>query len=511
MALAALLFSLFVLLQQVTGSIYLYTQSEDIPTLLCNLSIGAGEAGILCSTNDLSSEFLNMTCNRKVDKNGDCEKDKLKKSEQQCRQCKLTKDEMESNSLTFKVKPNDSTVFTCTVQNSIGGASSICPSWITLTGPGCEDHHLFLVVNLSESDETFSTDKNPSSLTVSERDNVTLTCQFELVKSHPFTLLWITSENKCLSSIHTAEYAVYSNLRCCVDGKSAQRIFNHTSPNLTDKIQFLNLTIRSLEVTDGGRYLCVLHGMEAGKPIWKIAANISLTVTESSMESTHSPTSASGTSVVTSSGARTIESNGLRPRKKYLIIMIIALVCVFVPICVVGVYLMIRKNKWPKEHSATGLSNDSAQLTQGNECVAYSVVPRREWADENEHVAYSVTEVPAPPSQPRPNKGQEEIHSISASTEHVYCLIKEPAVKGDGVTTEIQEVKSEDARSHKTSAPIELNNLSLLKEGDPMALPTDQMYSLIGSAGAGSLRETLPQSDPEHGLFKMEENPIYSK
>ncbi|XP_059496166.1 uncharacterized protein LOC125446882 [Stegostoma tigrinum] len=511
MADAALLFSLFVLLQQVAGSIYLYTRLEDVPTPLCNLGIGAGEAGNLCSTRDLSSQCLNMMGNRKVDKNGDCEKDNLQKSEQQCKQCKMTKDEMESNSLTSKVKPNDSTVFTCSVQDSGGGASSICPSWITLTGPGCEDHHLFLVVNLSEPDEIFSTDKNPTSLTVSERDNVTLTCQFELRKTRPFTLLWITSENKCLSSIHTEQYEVHSNARCCVDGKSAQRIFNHTSPNPTEKIQFLNLTIHSVEMTDSGRYLCVLHGMESGQPVWKIAANISLNVTESCMESTHSPTSASGSSVVTSSGAHTMERGGAHTNWKYRITMIIALVCVFVPICVVGVYLMIRKKQMGKDHSATGLSNDSAQLTQGNECVAYSLVPRRERADENEHVAYSVTEVPAPPSQPRPDKGQEEIHSIPASTEHVYCLIKEPAVKGDGDTTEIQEVKSEDTRSHKTSAPIELNNLSLLKEGDPMPLLTDQTYSLIGSAGAGSLGETVPQSGPEHGLFKMEENPIYSK
>ncbi|XP_059496145.1 uncharacterized protein LOC132206356 [Stegostoma tigrinum] len=273
-----------------------------------------------------------MMGNRKVDKNGDCEKDNLQKSEQQCKQCKMTKDEMESNSLTSKVKPNDSTVFTCSVQDSGGGASSICPSWMTLSGPGCEDHHLFLVVNLSESDEIFSTDKKPTSLTVSERDNVTLTCQFEFRKSRPFALLWITSENKCQSSIHTEQYEVHSNARCCVDGKSAQRIFNHTSRNPTEKIQFLNLTIHSVEMTDSGRYLCVFHCMESGQPVWKIAANISLNVTESCMESTHSPTSASGPSVVTSSGVHTNRkhpcSSCSNIRISVLVFYAVALICI---------------------------------------------------------------------------------------------------------------------------------------------------------------------------------------
>ncbi|XP_072409353.1 uncharacterized protein [Chiloscyllium punctatum] len=93
------------------------------------------------------------------------------------------------------------------------------------------------------------------------------------------------------------------------------------------------------------------------------------------------------------------------------------------------------------ELSTTGLSDNNAQLTQENECVAYAVVPRREKSVENELVAYSVTEVPAPPNQPRPDKGKEKIHTTSASTEHVYCLIKEPAVKRDGDKTEIQEVE----------------------------------------------------------------------
>ncbi|XP_043536048.1 uncharacterized protein LOC122542422 [Chiloscyllium plagiosum] len=286
MALTALLFSLFVLLQQVNGSIDLHIlQSENVPTLHCNSSSDDEDTGALCRISDLSWEFQKMMCSKTMNNNGDCEKNRPKKSK--CRQCTMTKDEMESNSLTFNVKPDSSAVFTCTVPNSTGGASSMCPSWITLTGPGCEDYHLDLVVKLSESDEIFSTDESPSSLTAPEGDNVTLPCQFERNHPLPFTVLWITSGNinKCLSSVHTEGYKLYSNTRCCVKGKSAQRIFNHSSPNPTDKIQFLNLTIQSVEVMDTGRYLCVIHGVTKGKPIWKIAANISLTVANMKRES----------------------------------------------------------------------------------------------------------------------------------------------------------------------------------------------------------------------------------
>ncbi|XP_072409349.1 uncharacterized protein [Chiloscyllium punctatum] len=343
MALTALLFSLFVLLQQVNGSINLHIlQSENVPTLHCNSSSGDEDTGTLCRISDLSLEFEKMTCSKTKNKHGDCEKNRLKKSKQQCRQCTMTKDEMETNSMTFNVKPDNSTVFTCTIPNSTGGSLSMCPSWITLTGPGCENYHLDLVVKLSESDEIFSTDESPSSLTAPEGDNVTLPCQFELNHTLPFTLLWITSGNinKCLSSVHTEGYESHSNTRCCVDGKSAQRIFNHSSPNPTAKIQFLNLTIQSVKVMDTGRYLCVIHGVTKGKPIWKIAANISLTVTESSVESTHSPTSTSGISWGTSDGTPT--------NRKQPIIAIIAVVCVVVPICIVGVYLIRRKQQMAK-------------------------------------------------------------------------------------------------------------------------------------------------------------------
>ncbi|XP_060709864.1 uncharacterized protein LOC132834819 isoform X3 [Hemiscyllium ocellatum] len=246
----------------------------------------------------------------------------------------MTKDEMESNSLTFNVKPDNSTVFTCTVLNSTGGTSSICPSWNTLTGPGCEDYHLNLVVKLNESDEIFSTDESPSSLTAPKGHNVTLPCQFELDNALPFTLLWITSGNinKCLSSVHIEQYEFHFNTRCCVDGKSAQRIFNHSSSNPTGKIQFHNLTIQSVEVMDTGRYLCVIHGVTKEKPIWKIAANISLTVTGSSVESTQSPTSTSGISQGTSDGTPT---NRKRPcaicskmRISILVLYMVALSCI---------------------------------------------------------------------------------------------------------------------------------------------------------------------------------------
>ncbi|XP_060709634.1 uncharacterized protein LOC132834692 [Hemiscyllium ocellatum] len=492
MALTALLFSLFVLLQQVNGSIDLHIlQSENVPTLHCNQLSDDEDTGALCWISDLSSEFQEMTCSKTMDNNGDYEENRHKKSKQHHRQCTTTKDEKESNSLTFNVKPDNSTVFTCTVLNSTGGASSICPSWITLTGPRCEDYHLNLVVKLNETDEIFSTDESPSSLTAPKGHNVTLPCQFELDNALPFTLLWFTSGNinKCLSSVHIEGYEFHFNTRCCVDGKSAQRIFNHSSSNPTGKIQFHNLTIQSVEVMDTGRYLCVIHGVTKGKPIWKIAANISLTVTESSVESTHSPTSTSGISQGTSDGTPT--------NRKQPIITIVAVVCVVIPICIVGVYLIRRKQ----------------QMAKG---VAYAVVPRRENSDENEIVAYAVTEVPAPPSQSKPDKGKEKIHTTSASTEHVYCLIKEPAVKGARDKTEIQEVESKDDRNHGASAPIELNNWSLLNQGDPMALPTDPTYSLIGSPGEESLRHPVPQSDmkandPNHGLLKMEENPIYSK
>ncbi|XP_038640141.1 uncharacterized protein LOC119956791 isoform X2 [Scyliorhinus canicula] len=302
---------------------------------------------------------------------------------------------------------------------------------------------------------------------------------------------------------------------------------------------------------DTGRYLCVVHAQAKGKPVWKIAANISLTVTEntespetqtsisgissvtsisglspvtstsglSSVTSTSglsSVTSTSGLSSVTSSGTHT-NSDDLNSKNKPVII---AIVCVVALICIVGAICIIRrKRQMGKGSSAPGQRDGDVQLTQEDECLPYSVFPRKEQTDENEHVAYAVSSVPTAMSQPRPGEGQGT-HSTSASTEHVYCLIDESAVKSDGDKTETQGAKRKDHLNHgrqvETSPATELNDQSPLKEQDPIVSSDDQAYSLISYPETGSLRNTetqshLEENDPKHGPLKMEENPIYSE
>ncbi|XP_078055968.1 uncharacterized protein LOC144480428 isoform X3 [Mustelus asterias] len=304
MALGALFVGLFLLFQHVAGSTYVHFRgSGDVTTLQCNTPTGAGNVGTLCSIRDFSAgaEIEKIQCETGAKKMQDCENiDHEKQKEKlQCQTCKRNGGEM--NSLTFAVMLcDDSMIFTCTVQDST--ESSKCPNWKTLTGEGCENHNLFFVINPDDSDEVFSAVETFSSLTVAEGENVTLPCQFENGKSLPFTLFWIISGNvnKCLHSVHIEGYSLHSNTRCCVDKESSQRISNQSSNSPTNKIQTHNLTIHSVKELDTGSYLCVVHGVVSGKPVWKIRANISLSVTKSA-DSPDTHTSTSGISPVTSS------------------------------------------------------------------------------------------------------------------------------------------------------------------------------------------------------------------
>ncbi|XP_072349108.1 uncharacterized protein [Scyliorhinus torazame] len=505
MAFSALLVGLLFLFQHVTGSTYLFSRgSGDVTILQCP---GAGSVNTLCT---MSPETA--TQERCADGKSHCDnigpENKNWKQNPLCQKCKLTGDKA------FAVKPDRSMVFTCA--DSTGGASK-CPSWTDLTREGCENHNLFFVINLSDSDEVFSTDEILSSLSVSEGVNVTLPCLFENKISRPFTLFWITSGkiNQCLHSVHIEGYKAHSNTQCCVDRELSQRISTQGSHSPTNASQTHNLTIHSVTVMDTERYLCVVHAQVSGKPVWKIAANISLTVTQNS-ESPETHTSTSGISSVTSSGTHT-NSDELNSKNKPVII---AIVCVVALICIVGVICIIRrKRQMGKGSSAPGQRDGDVQLTQEDECLPYSVIPRKEQTDENEHVAYAVTSVPTALSQPRPGEGQGT-HSTSASTEHVYCLIKESAVKSDGDKTETQGAKCKDQLNHgrqvETSPAIELNDQSPLKEQDPVVSSDDQAYSLISYPETGSVGNTVTQSHleengPKNGPLKMEENPIYSE
>ncbi|XP_078056273.1 uncharacterized protein LOC144480561 isoform X2 [Mustelus asterias] len=527
MALGALSVGLLLLFHHATGSTYLHFRgSGDVTTLQCNTPTGAGNVGTLCSIRDFSAEIEieKIQCETEEKKMQDCENIDHEKQKEKL-QCQTSKrNESEMNSLTFDVMLcDDSMIFTCTVQDST--ESSKCPNWKTLTGEGCENHNLFFVINPDDSDEVFSAVETSSSLTVAEGENVTLPCQFENRKSLPFTLLWIISGNinKCLHSVHIEGYSPHSNTHCCVDKESSQRISNQSSNNPTNKIQTHNLTIHSVKELDTGSYLCVVHGQASGKPVWKITANISLSVTKSA-DSPDTHTSTSGISPVTSSATPTnnedqvtrspisssespdtlTSTSGISPvtnnSNHKIIPVIIGIVCVVVLICIVGVICIVRRKR---------------QMAKG---LPYSVFPSREQTDENEHVAYAVTTVPMTKSQLGPGEGQGA-HSTSASTEHVYCLIKE-SVQGNGDKTETQGGKCKDHLNHgsqvESSSAIEPKDHTSLKEEDPIASSNDQTYSLISYPGTESLGNTVTQprleeNDPKHCPLEMEENPIYSK
>ncbi|XP_067871290.1 uncharacterized protein [Heterodontus francisci] len=366
MALGALFVGLFVLFQHVAGSTYLFSRgSEDVTTLQCNMSTGAGNVVTLCSTSNLGVEMDKITCEIKKSIKS-CETINPRKNKWQkqpmCKRCKINEDEMESQSLAFNVKPVNSVVFTCTVQNSKGRQLSNCPSWFALSGDGCENHDLFILINWSDSDEIFSADKNSLSLTVSEGENVTLPCQFETRKDQnlPFTLFWITSGNvnKCLHSVHIEEYRLHSDTRCCVDKKSSQRISPQSSHNPTDKHQSHNLTIHSAEVMDTGRYLCAVHVWVSGKPVWKISTNISLTVTEPSAESSDIPTSTSGISSVTSSvNSKSPYTSCSNTRMSILVLYLVALICLDGVICIIRRVRQSAKGRDHTDHEPPSQSN----------------------------------------------------------------------------------------------------------------------------------------------------------
>ncbi|XP_067829442.1 uncharacterized protein [Heptranchias perlo] len=529
MMLSALFVGLFLLFQYATGSTYLFSRGPgDFTTLQCNVPAGAGNKVTWWSTSDLGTEMGKTKCKKKGMKIESCGNNNPQKSKKQnqpeCKKHKTNEDRMESQSLTFDVKTSNSMVFTCTAQDSTGNGSSDCLSLVTLTGDGCENHNLFFVIIQSDSDEIFPTKENSMLMTVSEGESVTLPCQFENRKSLPFTLFWITSGNisKCLHSVHIEDYNSHSNTHCCVDRKSEQRISNQNSHNPTDRSQSHNLTIHSAHRVDIGRYLCVVHVQDSGKPVWKIAANVSLAVTGPSAESSDTSTSTSGISSVNSSITPANTENpytGATDKFVYV-------VCAVVLICIVGVICIIRRNRQSvKGLSAPGPRGGDVQLMQEAECFPPAVVPIRDQRDDSELVAYAVTRVQTPTGQTRPGEGSESTGRNSVSTEHVYCVIKEPMVKGDGGETEIQGVKCRDHTDHghqiETSSAIELkpDGQSQPKEDskeEPVASSNEHTYSLIGCPGSvipgDRVTESHPvEEDQKPYPLKMEENPIYAQ
>ncbi|XP_072349105.1 uncharacterized protein [Scyliorhinus torazame] len=329
MALETLFLGLFLLFQHVAGSTYLFSRgSGDVTILQCP---GAGSVNTLCTMSDFSAETATQEkcakgkshCDNIGPENENWKQNRL------CQKCKLNRDKA------FAVKPDRSMVFTCA--DSTGGEPK-CPSWTDLTREGCENHDLFFVITLS--DEVFSTDEILSSLSVSEGVNVTLPCLFENKLSWPFTLFWITSGkiNQCLHSVHIEDYKAHSNTRCCVNRELSQRISTQSSHSPTNANQTHNLTIHSVTVMDTGRYLCVVHAQVSGKPVWKIAANISLTVTQTT-ESPETHTSTSGISSVTSSGTHTNsdgpDSSCSNLRMCLLVLYAVALICIDGVICII--------------------------------------------------------------------------------------------------------------------------------------------------------------------------------
>uniref|UniRef100_UPI00398F216C uncharacterized protein isoform X2 n=1 Tax=Pristiophorus japonicus TaxID=55135 RepID=UPI00398F216C len=553
MALGALFVGLFLLFQHVVGSTYLFFRGPgDVTTLQCNVPTGAGNKVTLCSSSDPGSGMGEIKCQHPKNEKP-CDENigpqgRKGYSEPECTKCKLHDDQTES--LTFAVKTINSMVFTFMVQDSTEGGALECPSWLTLSQSGCENHDLFFVI--TQDANISSIEENSLSLTVSEGENVTLPCQFQNRKLLAFNLFWFRSGNvnKCLHSVSIDSQGPYSNPLCCVDRESSQIISNQSSHNPLVSRQSHNLTIHSAGLVDTGRYLCAVHSQDSGKSVWKIAANISL-VTEPSAEISDSATSnSSETSNITYTNTQTqvnsVMSSGKSsdtPTSTFGISLVtssithnpaitvnVAIVCLIVLICIVGIVCIIgvvcrRKRQSAKGSSAPGPRAGDVQLTQVAECFPYSVVPRKDQSDDNEPVAYSVTRVPTPSSQPRPGEGMESTGPNIDSTEHVYCLIEESMVKGDDGKTEIQAVKCSDRTDHipqvETSLAIELkpDGQSQPKEDskeDPVALSNEQTYSLIGCPGTGSpgdteTRSRLEEDDPQPGPLEMEENPIYAK
>uniref|UniRef100_UPI00398E3C35 uncharacterized protein isoform X5 n=1 Tax=Pristiophorus japonicus TaxID=55135 RepID=UPI00398E3C35 len=354
MALGALFVGLFLLFQHVVGSTYLFfLRPGDVTTLQCNVPTGAGNKVTLCNSSDPGSEMGKIKCkNEKPCYENIGPQGKKGHSEPECTKCKLNDHETES--LTFAVKTINSMVFTCMAQDSTEGGALECPSWLTLSQPGCENHDLFFVIT-----------------------------------------------------------------------QDAQ-----------------------------------------------------VTSVMSSRKSSDTPTSTSGISSVTGSITPTNIQNPA-------ITVNVAIVCLIVLICIVGIVCIIgvvcrrkRQSVKGKGSSAPGPRAGDVQLTQVAECFPYSVVPRKDQSDDNEPVAYSVTRVPTPSSQPRPGEGMESTGPNIDSTEHVYCLIEESMVKGDDGKTEIQAVK---------------------------CCPG------TGSPGDTETRSWLEEDDPQPGPLEMEENPIYAK
>uniref|UniRef100_UPI00398EA7B5 uncharacterized protein isoform X4 n=1 Tax=Pristiophorus japonicus TaxID=55135 RepID=UPI00398EA7B5 len=279
MALGALFVGLFLLFQHVVGSTYLFFRGPgDVTTLQCNVPTGAGNNVTLCSSSDAGSGMGEIKCQHPKNEKP-CDENigpqgRKGYSEPECTKCKLHDDQTES--LTFAVKTINSMVFTFMAQDSTEGGALECPSWLTLSQSGCENHDLFFVI----------TQDDPA-ITV----NVAIVC-------------------------------------------------------------------------------------------------------------------------------------------------LIVLICIVGIVCIIGVVCRRkRQSAKGKGSSAPGPRAGDVQLTQVAECFPYSVVPRKDQSDDNEPVAYSVTRVPTPSSQPRPGEGMESTGPNIDSTEHVYCLIEESMVKGQALET----------------------------------------------------------------------------
>ncbi|XP_028812540.1 uncharacterized protein LOC114766096 [Denticeps clupeoides] len=160
--------------------------------------------------------------------------------------------------------------------------------------PCTKDSYIFAQEQTDLTDEQ----QNPNSLNPSEGNTVSLNCTFHIkdnYKNHQYVVYWIKTENVVSTCVYSYDFnphdGLHYNHHCNIDAELSKRISNISSEPSAQH-NFHHLTINESQLSDSGRYRCVLNVLKKNND-WKVISDITVTVDKRTTTSKPDPVSTS--------------------------------------------------------------------------------------------------------------------------------------------------------------------------------------------------------------------------
>ncbi|XP_026540917.1 uncharacterized protein LOC113423641 [Notechis scutatus] len=267
------LLPLLLLLREAEGATF-FLQYETIPTTQnCNASFGQGDVAWWAGQHNSSLQRFERWCGYQ--------------NESHSPSSSKNKHENCPNNLSWS-NFHRGGIFACKTPPIPQNANPVFTS-----KENCTDFNFFVVAIIKSPKEQRSENihrKAEENVSIEEKQNFTLSCEFELGKNTTtFAVYWFkgTTPSKCLfSASNEGTYSaltVFYDINCCIDDAFRGRRINST---ISPQNQTYVVTITNSTMADNGDYLCVVAAYNRGYT-WTIERRISVNVRKASLQSSN--------------------------------------------------------------------------------------------------------------------------------------------------------------------------------------------------------------------------------